>query len=97
MNNNHVDTYDFGSFKSLPIPEIMGKLEKNKREDERIEKEKEEKKVSDQRICKDCGRPFVINVGERRFYERTFNGILPMRCPACRQRRKQYQQNAKSA
>ena len=37
--------------------------------------------------CKDCGREFLITVGEQKFYaEKDFP--LPKRCPICRKARK---------
>jgi CxxC-x17-CxxC domain-containing protein len=45
--------------------------------------------MSDQTLtCRDCGQQFVFSAGEQAFYqERGFSP--PMRCPACRQKRKQ--------
>lgn len=38
-------------------------------------------------ICKDCGKEFVLTVGEQEWYkEKGFND--PVRCKECRQARK---------
>lgn len=47
-----------------------------------------ELEVSEGRICVDCGQPFDILVGERKYYEG--HGMsLPRRCPVCRSLKKQ--------
>lgn len=38
--------------------------------------------------CKDCQQSFVFTEGEQKFYE-TKGFTPPVRCPDCRQRRKQ--------
>ena len=49
----------------------------------RVEDEKMDKKI----ICKDCGKEFVLTVGEQEWYEeKGFND--PVRCKECRQVRK---------
>lgn len=49
----------------------------------RVEDEKMDKKI----ICKDCGKEFVLTVGEQEWYkEKGFND--PVRCKECRQARK---------
>ena len=49
----------------------------------RVEDEKMDKRI----ICKDCGKEFVLTVGEQEWYEeKGFND--PVRCKECRQVRK---------
>lgn len=49
----------------------------------RVEDEKVDKKI----ICKDCGKEFVLTVGEQEWYkDKGFND--PVRCKECRQARK---------
>ena len=49
----------------------------------RVEDEKMDKKI----ICKDCGKEFVLTVGEQEWYkDKGFND--PVRCKECRQARK---------
>lgn len=39
-------------------------------------------------VCKDCGKEFIVTVGEQEFYiEKGFD--LPKRCQSCREARKQ--------
>lgn len=48
-----------------------------------VEDEKMDKKI----ICKDCGKEFILTIGEQEWYkEKGFND--PVRCKECRQARK---------
>lgn len=47
--------------------------------------EKTEKTI----VCKDCGQEFVFTVGEQEFYETQGFNNEPVRCKACRDKRKQ--------
>jgi len=39
-------------------------------------------------VCRECGEPFVLSTGERKFYiDRKLKE--PLRCDVCRQRRRQ--------
>ena len=38
-------------------------------------------------VCKDCGKEFIITVGESQWY-RQMELELPVRCPECRSKRK---------
>lgn len=46
--------------------------------------EKEDIKI----ICKDCGEEFLFTVGEQNFYEEKGFQNKPVRCKACRDKKK---------
>lgn len=46
--------------------------------------EKQDKKI----VCKDCHTEFVFTVGEQNFYEEKGFTNEPIRCRACRDKRK---------
>ena len=46
--------------------------------------EKEDIKI----ICKDCGEEFLFSVGEQNFYEEKGFQNKPVRCKACRDKKK---------
>ncbi len=46
--------------------------------------EKEDIKI----ICKDCGEEFLFTVGEQTFYEEKGFQNKPVRCKACRDKKK---------
>ena len=46
--------------------------------------EKEDIKI----ICKDCGEEFLFTVGEQNFYEEKGFQNTPVRCKACRDKKK---------
>lgn len=46
--------------------------------------EKEDIKI----VCKDCGEEFLFTVGEQNFYEEKGFTNHPVRCKACRDKRK---------
>lgn len=39
-------------------------------------------------ICKDCGEEFIFTVGEQEFYEEKGFTNEPVRCKACRDKKK---------
>ena len=49
-----------------------------------VRKEKEDIKI----ICKDCGEEFLFTVGEQNFYEEKGFQNKPVRCKACRDKKK---------
>lgn len=51
--------------------------------------EKEDIKI----ICKDCGEEFLFTVGEQNFYEEKGFQNKPVRCKACRDKRKAEKMN----
>lgn len=46
------------------------------------------------RQCKDCGKSFVINEGQQKWFKNK-GFSYPVRCEACRQVRKQAKENQK--
>ncbi len=51
--------------------------------------EKEDIKI----ICKDCGEEFLFTVGEQNFYEEKGFENKPVRCKACRDKKKAEKMN----
>lgn len=51
--------------------------------------EKEDIKI----ICKDCGEEFLFTVGEQNFYEEKGFQNKPVRCKACRDKKKAEKSN----
>lgn len=45
-------------------------------------------------ICKDCGEEFIFSVRDQEFYQQQGFNNQPVRCKACRQKRKA-ERNAK--
>ena len=48
-----------------------------------------EPKSDQQIICKDCGASFTVTAGEAAFYNSKGLTFPPLRCPACRRRRRE--------
>ena len=44
--------------------------------------------------CKDCGEEFVFSIKEQEFYKQLGFESQPVRCKACRQKRKAARENA---
>ncbi|MCQ2978180.1 MAG: zinc-ribbon domain-containing protein [Clostridia bacterium] len=44
-------------------------------------------------ICKDCGEEFVFSVRDQEFYKQQGYDNKPVRCKACRQKRKAQREN----
>ena len=53
-----------------------------------LEKEVNKKKEDIKIICKDCGEEFLFTVGEQNFYEEKGFQNKPVRCKACRDKKK---------
>ena len=44
-------------------------------------------------VCKECGKEFVVTVGEQEFFKEKGFENDPVRCPACRKARKAQRNN----